>query len=70
MTTQKTKSELCLEEGWGGDLTNELVGKILCLASEIGEQMYQTALEFITYCPSEDGIQAFIEELEDIINAE
>jgi hypothetical protein len=66
----QTKSEEVLKSGWGGALTHELVGKILCLAGEIGEPMYSTALKFIQGVPQEWDVQAFIEELEDLVNDE
>ncbi len=66
----QTKSEEVLKGGWGGALTHELVGKILCLAAEVGESMWNTALEYISKCPNEEDVQGFIEELEDLINDE
>ena len=49
---------------WGGVLTNELVGGILCLASELGEPYYSRAIEFIKYCPTYEETIIFITEME------
>ena len=53
---------------WGGALTNELVGYILGLAAELGEPKWSDALEFIRYHPTKDDVDAFIEEMEIIID--
>lgn len=68
MTTQLTKSEEALKNGWGGDLTHETVGQLMCLAAEISNVMYYRCLEFISKCPGQSEINAFKEELEKIVD--
>lgn len=50
-------------KGWGGDLTNELVGIILLLADEIGLEKWSEALAFVSGHPTTQQIDNFMEDM-------